>query len=187
MASILQDLPLYNSLRQALMKVGTSRSYDDILTLKQYLCKLDFMKNKMSGLHPKQVDDLCVNLVLEEFHYHEVVFNQGDVGDKLYFLLEGEVSCKVKMKIDLGHGVVEQREKVLFTFGPGAHFGERALEQVTSRTAPTHRVACAELTLFSHSPPRTSLEAHQSSASPPPQAASASPSRYTCLSSTTAG
>jgi len=139
MAAILQDLPLYNSLRQALMKVGTTRSYDDILTLKQYLGKLDFMKSKMSGLHPKQIDDLCVNLVLEEFHYHEIVFNQGDVGDKLYFVLEGEVSCKVKMKIDLGHGVVEQREKVLFTFGAGAHFGERALEQVTPNERTNER------------------------------------------------
>ena len=126
--SQLIDPELKEQVKLILLKSGPNRSYDDIITLKIFLSKLEFMKIRLPGLHPKQVDDLCLGLTLETFYYNDFVFHQGDIGDKLYFVFTGKCDIKVKFEVDLGHGIKESREKTVFSISDGAHFGERALE-----------------------------------------------------------
>lgn len=107
---------------------------------------MEFIKSTFSGLHPRQVDELCKNLGLESYEHDKVIFNQGDPGDKFYIVLAG--ACQVKVRntiVDETTGASEIREKVLFTCMPGQHFGERALEFNEPRAATVVTTAYTEL------------------------------------------
>lgn len=129
------DNETLDSIRLSVMKIGPNRSYDDILTIKQYLVKLDFMKGKTSGLHPKQINDLCMNVSLETFYLNDSIFKQDDTGDKLYFVFAGTADVWIKFDVDLGHNIIETKEKMVFTLTSGCHFGEKALETDAPRAA----------------------------------------------------
>lgn len=73
------------------------------------------------------------NLLSEEqFLSRELVFREGDVGDELYVIVEGQVD------IYRDHG--SQAEILLTTLNPGAYFGEMAIldEQPRSATVVAH-------------------------------------------------
>lgn len=134
------------NLRLILRKPGNQRSYDDLLQLRSRIATFDLLKSTFAGLHPRQVDELCRNLGLEEFQLDEVIFNQGDIGDKFYIILSG--TCIVKLKYTVIDPVTkdsEEREKVLFTCSVGQHFGERALEFNEPRAASVIAVAFTEV------------------------------------------
>jgi CRP-like cAMP-binding protein len=57
----------------------------------------------------------------------EVVFAEGDQGDRLYVILEG--------KVKLGHASSDGRENLLGVLGPGEMFGELSLFDPVPRTA----------------------------------------------------
>ncbi len=135
----------YN-LRLILKKAGAQRSYDDLLLLRSRISQMDLLKSTFAGLHPRQVDELCRNLGLETFSVNEIVFNQGDVGDKFYIVLTGACTVKVKNTIvEQTSGESEVREKILFTCSIGQHFGERALEFNEPRAATVVTAAYTEL------------------------------------------
>lgn len=139
------DEAAVNQLRLVLLKNGSVRSYDDLLTLKSFVSKLEFIKQSLSGLHPKQMDDLCRNLTVESFANGDVVFKQGDIGDKLYFVLTGACEVVLRHMVNLAHGESEMREKVLFKCIQGQHFGERALISDEPRGASIVCVAGTDL------------------------------------------
>ncbi len=62
----------------------------------------------------------------EHFEPGEVIFHQGDLGDRLYIVLDGEAEVVVETD-----GV----ESVVARLGPGEFFGERALLQQAGRAA----------------------------------------------------
>jgi NADH dehydrogenase len=112
----------------------------------------------------------------EHFDKGEVVFREGDRGDRLYIIVEGEV--------DVVREVDGQGESHLATLGPGACFGEVALVEDRPRNATVRsRASLNVLTvdrpafeqLFAHLPPlRTMFQqmiderSHRSSPSPAP-------------------
>jgi CRP-like cAMP-binding protein len=57
----------------------------------------------------------------------DVVFAEGDQGDRLYVVLEG--------KVKLGHASADGRENLLGVLGPGEMFGELSLFDPVPRTA----------------------------------------------------
>jgi NADH dehydrogenase len=90
----------------------------------------------------------------EHFEPHEIVFRQGDRGDRLYFIIDGEVEIA---KQDPGGG-----EQVLGRLGPGGCFGEMALVNENPRMATARTVTQVNLlsvdqdafyALFAHHPP----------------------------------
>jgi glutaminase len=73
-----------------------------------------------AGLTAEDGALLLVAAQREEFGPGEVVFHEGDVADRMYFVLEGEVSVRLRFAAD-------QEPKRLTSVGPGAAFGEVAL------------------------------------------------------------
>lgn len=80
-----------------------------------------------SGLKPQALE-LVAKLATEESHaVGSKIFQQGEVGDKLYLILEG----RVRISRDLsGAG-----EEALAVLGPGQAFGELALFDESPRSA----------------------------------------------------
>lgn len=94
----------------------------------------------------------------EHFEPGEVIFREGDRGDRLYIIVDGEVEV---VKEELGKG-----ETTLARRGPGECFGEMALVSDTPRTATVRsRTSLNVLTmdreafhaLFVHLPPLRKL------------------------------
>ncbi|MBI3929849.1 MAG: HEAT repeat domain-containing protein [Armatimonadetes bacterium] len=74
----------------------------------------------------------AINQLLSEEEYleGEVVFREGDVGDELYIVVEGEVT------IVKSYGTAE--ELVLVKLGPGTYFGEMAILDDEPRSATVY-------------------------------------------------
>jgi hypothetical protein len=50
-------------MRMALLKIPSSRSYDDLLLIKSYLSRTEFIQKTLAGVaNPRQMNDLCRNL-----------------------------------------------------------------------------------------------------------------------------
>eukprot|EP01032_Pedospumella_encystans_P022055 gene22055-25004_t len=119
-----------DQLRQVLLKNPENRSYDDLLVLKGFITRTEFMQKHLAGIiNPKQMNDLCRQLGLETYSSGDTVFNQGDIGDKVFILMEGACDLRVRYRIDLTQGESEIREKFIKTYKErGSYFGERALQ-----------------------------------------------------------
>jgi NADH dehydrogenase len=94
------------------------------------------------------------SLCREHFEPHQVIFRQGDRGDRLYVIVEGEVEL-----FQEGPGQVPNR---LARLGPGECFGEMALVDDQPRMATARSMTRANLMsvdrhafseLFAHHPP----------------------------------
>jgi NADH dehydrogenase len=71
--------------------------------------------------------DKSLGLRREHFEPDEVIFREGDRGDRLFVIVDGEV--------EVVGGAPGQPRKVLRTLGPGESFGEIALVNDSPRTA----------------------------------------------------
>ncbi|MBW9207432.1 Crp/Fnr family transcriptional regulator [Mumia sp. zg.B53] len=72
----------------------------------------------------------------------EVLFHEGDEGDRLYIVTDG--------KIKLGRSSADGRENLLAILGPGQMFGELSLFDPGPRSATATAVTDSELTSLSH-------------------------------------
>ena len=82
LSSIDTERPLpVELIKLALSKVAANRTFDDILLLKSYLSKTEFIKENFSGrVSPHQMNELCRGLFLESHQAGDIIFNQGDYG-----------------------------------------------------------------------------------------------------------
>ena len=67
---------------------------------------------------------------IEKYAKNQKIFSQGDVADRVYFILKG----KVKITVLSEHG----KEAVVAIFAEGQFFGEACLEGAGLRTATSH-------------------------------------------------
>lgn len=119
----------FDQIRLALYKSARGRSYDDLLNLRNFIFQLDFVKKYFADVYTLDyLNDFCRGLGIEDYLCGECVFSQGDVSDKLYFLISGEIDMRVKHRVGLAHGEFEDREKVDAKVSVGMVFGESALE-----------------------------------------------------------
>ncbi|WP_181312006.1 Crp/Fnr family transcriptional regulator [Nocardioides campestrisoli] len=72
----------------------------------------------------------------------EVLFHEGDSGDRLYIVLEG--------KVKLGRSAADGRENLLAVMGPGQMFGELSLFDPGPRSATVTAVTDAAFASLSH-------------------------------------
>jgi CRP/FNR family cyclic AMP-dependent transcriptional regulator len=87
------------------------------------VAKIDFFRD----LHPEGIERLAAICAEETYRLGEVIFKEGDVGDKLYLILEGRVRISREVS---GMG-----EEALAILGPGAAFGEMSLIDDFPRSA----------------------------------------------------
>jgi len=81
-----------------------------------------------------QLDVVRKHMRPQHFAAHEVIFREGDPGDRIYFLLSGCVSVLASIA---GNG----RDRRLATFGEGVFFGDMAILEGKPRSA----TVCADI------------------------------------------
>jgi CRP-like cAMP-binding protein len=80
----------------------------------------------LADLKDAQLAHLAEYMELQEVTQWSVLFNQGDISDSMYLVLAGELRAR---------SVIDGRETILATFGPGDFFGDMALFDHGPRSA----------------------------------------------------
>lgn len=86
-----------------------------------------------AALDDDTAQTLLENMVKSRMERGDVLFHEGDQGDKLYVIVEG--------KIKLGRTSSDGRENLLAILGPGEMFGELSLFDPGPRTATATAIA----------------------------------------------
>ena len=111
---------------------------------------LDWTLTPFTGREITQLPlDDAVGLDRERFEAGQVVFEQGEIGRKLYLIWEGRVE-------------VVRDGQVLATLGPGQHFGETAVFEEVRRTASIRALTTVEVVTMGRSGARTLSETLES-------------------------
>jgi len=80
----------------------------------------------LADLKDNQLAHLAEYMEMQEVTQWSVLFNQGDISDSMFLVLAGELRAR---------SVVNGRETILATFGPGDFFGDMALFDHGPRSA----------------------------------------------------
>jgi CRP-like cAMP-binding protein len=80
-----------------------------------------------SGIRPEGLERIAAICSEQSFRVADVVFREGDVGDKLFLILDG--------KVRISREVSGMGEEALAVLGPGQAFGEMALIDEFPRSA----------------------------------------------------
>ncbi|MDT3766636.1 Crp/Fnr family transcriptional regulator [Gleimia hominis] len=95
------------------------------------------------GLDEQQQTSLRQRMGQTTLRRGEVLFEEGDQGNRLYIITEG--------KIKLGHTSLDGRENLLAVLGPGEIIGELTLFDPGARTASATAVSPVTLLYLEHS------------------------------------
>ncbi len=95
-----------------------------------------------AGLTNEELRSLSEYLVIETADSGEIIIKDGEKGDKMYLLLEGEVEISKRLTLKVSHGDFDERDKQLIRLNADsrAFFGEMALfedESIRSATVST--------------------------------------------------
>jgi len=91
------------------------------------------------NLLPEELEMVGELTILRRYKAEDVVFNEGDVGDAVYIIVDGEVDVLTRK---------DGADKVLATLAAGAFFGEMSLIDKEYRAATVRaRTECAILQL----------------------------------------
>ncbi len=96
-----------------------------------------------AGLTEVELQVLYGMLTREEMARGTLIFSEGEVGNRLFVIVKGEVSIKLKVP-------GTNRSRRLATFGPGMAFGEMALLESKARSADAY--AKRDVFLYSMNP-----------------------------------
>jgi CRP/FNR family transcriptional regulator, cyclic AMP receptor protein len=95
-----------------------------------------------SGLDDEAATALRSSMAETRLRRGEVLFHEGDSGDRLYIVLDG--------KVKLGRSSSDGRENLLAVMGPGSMFGELSLFDPGPRSATVTAVTDAAFVSLSH-------------------------------------
>ncbi|MFD1824558.1 MULTISPECIES: Crp/Fnr family transcriptional regulator [Mumia] len=95
-----------------------------------------------SGLDDEAAESLGSQMSATRLRRGEVLFHEGDEGDRLYIVTDG--------KIKLGRSSADGRENLLAILGPGQMFGELSLFDPGPRSATATAVTDSELNSLGH-------------------------------------
>ncbi len=90
-----------------------------------------------SNLEEKELAEVLKIAREKRFHKGEIIMREGDKGDTMYLVVEGEVGVSKSLTMKFGDDDYRKAEKVLTRFSPEDHviFGEMALIGQDSRSA----------------------------------------------------
>ena len=103
-------------------------------------------------MSPEEREELRGMMSQTTLRRGEVLFNEGDSGDRLYILLTG--------KVKLGHTSVDGRENLLAVLGPGEVVGELTLFDPGPRSTTATAVATTELLALEHNQRMGFIDSH---------------------------
>lgn len=103
-------------------------------------------------MSPEEREELRGMMSQTTLRRGEVLFNEGDSGDRLYILLTG--------KVKLGHTSVDGRENLLAVLGPGEVVGELTLFDPGPRSTTATAVATTELLALEHNQLMGFIDSH---------------------------
>ncbi|RMF64797.1 MAG: STAS domain-containing protein [Calditrichaeota bacterium] len=84
--------------------------------------------NVFKDLTPEQLKKVRKHLHPQRYNKSDIVFKEGDPGDKIYFILSGGVSVLARISTN-------GRDRRLATFGEGVFFGDMAILEDKPRSA----------------------------------------------------
>ena len=103
-------------------------------------------------MSPEEREELRGMMSQTTLRRGEVLFYEGDSGDRLYILLTG--------KVKLGHTSVDGRENLLAVLGPGEVVGELTLFDPGPRSTTATAVATTELLALEHNQLMGFIDSH---------------------------
>jgi len=92
------------------------------------ICELLKKSEVFQRLNPTELLNIAQKMQREQFGKGDLVFRQGDEGDKFYLIIDGEVDVLI-------HGPGEQDPRIVNHLVSGAFFGEKALLSGEPRSA----------------------------------------------------
>jgi len=104
----------------------------------------------LADLSESDADVLRPHVRTLTLHRGDRLFAEGDIGDQVYFVIEG--------KVKLTRAAPDGRENLISVHGPGDMFGELAMFDPAYRTASATAVTDARLGMLAHDDLRQSLE-----------------------------
>jgi len=105
-----------------------------------------------SGLDDEAAESLGSSMSSSQLRRGDVLFHEGDSGDRLYVVTDG--------KVKLGRTSADGRENLLAILGPGQMFGELSLFDPGPRSATATAVTDCDLQSLSHDDLNTWLTNH---------------------------
>ena len=105
-----------------------------------------------SGMDDEAADSLRPSLIETRLRRTEILFREGDSGDRLYVVIDG--------KIKLGRSSPDGRENLLAVLGPGQMFGELSLFDPGPRSATATAVTDVAMVSLGHEELGRWLTAH---------------------------
>ena len=131
-----RGIPLASEVRNVYMQDAESAAKSDQATKKKALAPIDFL----AALSPEVRQSLVDRALIVKYCPAESIFHQGDQGDSLYIVAEGEVELLVE---------AEDGPKQLAVLGPGEFFGEMALLTGEARSASARSIGRSDLVKLS--------------------------------------
>ncbi len=101
-------------------------THEEWLTLMEHLLMLRSVP-LFSSMTLEQLEAIHHCLVEQQFTEGEIIFHEGDIGDEMYIVLEGEVEILIRAD--------ESEPLLLSTVGPGSYFGEMSILDDEPRSA----------------------------------------------------
>lgn len=119
----------------------------------------------LEGLDAREAATVRGLLVRETHAAGNAVFSEGEPGDRLYVLTQGEVSIDLKLAGKNGGGPIARAQR-LAAFGPGMVFGEMALiegkprsaDAVVKLDAVTHALTAEAFATLQHDHPDIAIK-----------------------------
>ena len=112
--------------------------------------RIKIMKSPIFSEMPLDAIKQCID-AMEEKTVPAVndVFKQGDIGDEFYFVLEGELECKMMFTKIIREGnrkkIEKSEQKLVKIYGPGDYFGELSLLYTCPRRCSVKTVTDTKL------------------------------------------
>ena len=106
----------------------------------------------MPGLDPQAASELERAATRQRVRRGDVLFREGDEGDRLYVITAG--------KVKISRAAPDGRENVVAVLGPGDMFGELSLFDPGPRTATATAVSGGEVAVMAHDELRPWLARH---------------------------
>ena len=103
-------------------------------------------------LAPEDREELAALMSEATLKRGEVLFQEGDSGDRLYLVVDG--------KVKLSHTAPDGRENLIAVLGPGEIIGELSLFDLQVRSSTVTAIAQTRLATLAHDEMRSFIEGH---------------------------